>query len=69
MAEERLINALQRYGAALDAHSSFLNARVEATRIIGASESRGKATVTVDEKEELVNPTLLKKKLPEPSEG
>ena len=36
-AEGRLINAQQRYGAAMDAHSSFLTARVEATRRIGAS--------------------------------
>ena len=40
-AEGRLINAQQRYGAALDAHSSFLHARVEATRRLGASDCQG----------------------------
>jgi len=68
-AERRMINAQQLYGAALDAHSSFLNARVEATRRIGASGSGGKATYVVDEEEELFNPKFLKRKLPEPSEG
>ena len=63
MAEGSLINAQHRYGAALDAHSSFLNARVEATRRIG------KATFNVDEEDELVNPKFPKRKLPEPSEG
>jgi len=68
-AEGRLINARKRCGAAMDAHSSFLNARVEATRRLGASDSRGKVTIDIDEEEELVNPKLLKRKLPEPSEG
>jgi len=53
----------------MDAHSSFLNARVEATRRIGASDSRGEVTTGVDEEEELVNPKFLKRELPEPSEG
>ena len=44
-AEGRMINAHQRYEAAMDAHSSFLNARVEATRRLGASDRRGKAAV------------------------
>ena len=44
----------------MDAHTSFLNARVEATRRLGASDSRGKATVVVDEEEELANPKFLK---------
>jgi len=67
-AEGRLINAQQSYGAALDAHSLFLNARFEATRRLGTSDSRGKATTDVDEEEELVDPKFLKRKLPEPSE-
>ena len=66
-AEGRLINAQQRCGAALNAHSSFINASVEATRRLGASDSRGK-TALADEEEELVNPKFLKRKLPEPSE-
>ena len=41
-AEGRLVNAHQRYGAAMYAHSPFLNARVEATRRLGASDNRGK---------------------------
>ena len=53
----------------MDAHSSFLNARIQATRRLGASDSRGKAAGDVDEEEELVNPKFLKRKLPEPSEG
>ena len=60
-AEGRLINAQQRYGAALDAHSSFLTARVEATRRLGAPDSRGKAAAIVDEEDELVNPKFLKR--------
>jgi hypothetical protein len=67
--EGRLINAQQRYGAALDAYSSFLTARVEVTRRFGASGSRGKAAAVADEEEELVNPKFLKRKLPEPFEG
>jgi hypothetical protein len=63
------MNAQQRYGAALDAHSAFLTARVEATRRIGAPDSRGKAPAAADEEEELVNPKFLKRKLPEPAEG
>jgi hypothetical protein len=69
MAEGRLIIAQQRYGSPLDTHSSFLNSRVEATRRLGASDSRGKATADVDEEEGLVNPKFLKRKLLEPSEG
>jgi len=53
----------------MDAHSSFLNARVEATRRLGASDNRGKAVVVVDEEEELVNPNFMMRKLPEPSKG
>ena len=68
-AEGRMINAHQRYGAAMDAHSSFLNARVEAARRLGASDSREKAALVVDEEEELVNPKFMKRKLPETSEG
>ena len=64
-----MINAQQRNGATLDAHSSFLNTRVEATRRIRVSDNRGKATTDVDEEEELVNPKFLKRKPPEPSEG
>ena len=65
----RMINAHQRDGAAMGAHSSFLNARVEAMRRLRASDNRGKAATDVDEEEELVNPKFLKRKLPEPSEG
>ncbi len=68
-AKGRLMNAQQRYGAALDASSAFLTARVEATRRLGSSDSRGKAAAAADEEEELVNPKFLKRKLPEPSEG
>ena len=50
-AEGRLQNAQQRYGAALDAHSAFLTSRVEATRRIGAPDSRGKAPAAADEEE------------------
>ncbi len=68
-AKGRMINAQQRYGVALDAHSSFLSARVEATRRLGASDSRRKAADVIDEEEELVNPKFRKRKLPEPSES
>ena len=65
-----LLNAQQDYGAVLDAHSSFLDARVEAMRRIGVSDIRGKAVADVDEEEEeLVNPKFMKRKLPKPSEG
>ena len=64
-----MINVQHRYGASMIAHSSFLNARVEATRRTGASDSRGKAATALDEEEELVNPKFMKRKLPEPSEG
>ena len=48
-AEGRLFNAQDRYGAAMDAHSSFLTARVEATRRLGAPDNRGKAADVADE--------------------
>jgi hypothetical protein len=43
---------------------SFLNARVEVARRLGASVSAGKAAVVVDEERDLVSPKFLKRKLP-----
>ncbi len=59
-AEQRLFKAQERYGAALDAHSTFLNARVGAASRLGATDNRGKATTVLDEEEEPVNPTFVK---------
>ncbi len=68
-AEQRLFNAHARYGAAMDAHSTFVNARVGAASRLGATDNSRKATIVVDEEEELVIPKFLERKLPEPSEG
>jgi hypothetical protein len=68
--EHRLMVAHERYVAALNTHSRFVNARVEAsvTSLVQA-DNRGKAAAAVDEEEDLVNPKFLKRKLSEPSEG
>ncbi len=68
-AEHRLMVAQERYVVALDTHSRFVSARVEASARSGHVDKRGKAAAAVDEEEELVNPKVLKRKLPEPSEG
>ncbi len=68
-AEHRLMVAQERYVAALDTHARIVNARVEASARSVQVDKRGKAAVTVDEEEELVNPKFLKRKLPEPPEG
>ncbi len=68
-AEHRLMVAHERYAAALDTHSRFVNARVEASARSVHVDKRGKAAATVDEEEELVNPKFLKRKLLEPSKG
>ncbi len=67
-AEQRLIEARERLAIALDAHSSFLNARVAATMRIRAADKHGKPTIDVDDEEELDTPKFLKRKLPESSE-
>ncbi len=66
-AEQRMMDARERLAIVLEARSSFLNARVVATRRLGASDSRGKASHVADGEEELDNPKFLKRKLPEPS--
>jgi hypothetical protein len=69
-AEKRQEDARERLAKALDAHSSFLQARIAASRRIGASDGRGKAATSAEEQEEdLDNPRFLKRKLPGPSEG
>ena len=58
---------------AFEAHSKFLVASVSANRIGPADEPSGKgkapAAPPEDAAEALLNPKMLKRKLPEPSEG
>jgi hypothetical protein len=68
-AEKCLSDARERLASALGIHSSFVNARIVASRPLGATDGRGKeaATATADE-EVLDNPKFLNR-MPEPSEA
>ncbi len=66
-AKKRLSDAQERLTTTFDNHSSFVNARIVASRPFEAADRRGKAIAPAADEEELLNsPKLLKRKLPEP---
>ena len=71
--EQRLSWAREQRALAFAAHSAFLVASVSANRIGPAEDPSGKgkapAAPLEDAAEALINPKMLKSKLPEPSEG
>jgi hypothetical protein len=50
----------------MEAYSSFLNAKIDASRSLASADFRRKVIPTADDEEVLDNPKFLKRKLPEP---